>query len=65
MGGVTIIGISRYTDNSLKQLTPADSPWAYIREGLFSEGLIIGILGYMNCKYAFRLFPEIASLGIA
>ena len=38
----------KYKDNSLKQLETANpnSPWAYIREGLFLGGLIIGILRY-------------------
>ena len=36
----------QYQDNNLKQIKTANSnsPWAYIREGLFFGGLIIGIL---------------------
>ena len=38
----------KHYENSLKQLKTANtnSPWAYFREGLFLEGLVIGILRY-------------------
>ena len=44
----------KHEDNSLKHLQTANlnSLWAYIREGVFLEGLIIRILRYLKTPSA-------------
>ena len=44
------MGCACQYDNSLKKLKTANAnnPWAWILEGLFFEGLIIGILRYVK-----------------